>query len=347
MDLLERYLQAVKFWLPKEEKRDIIAEISEDLRSEIEDRENQLGRKLNQAEMEAILKERGRPVLVAGRYLPQRSLIGPALFPIYFFVLKIVALCYIVPWILVWIGFLIFAPAYRSSSHLGSAWTSLWMIVLMTFAVVTVVFAVLERAQAKSRFLEEWEPSKLPPVRNMERIPRASSLFELIAGAVFVTWLANVLRTGAAFDSYGVHITLTPGGRAICWALVCFSLAGMALSWVNLLRPYWTMLRSSVRAGMNFGGALVFLLLFKSSLLVEFAGTNLPAAKAAELTKWFNLSISWSLLAAALGCIIAGVVEIVRINRLRADRAWRAQQRTMNVQAISSSPGISQSGSRP
>ncbi len=31
-DLIERYLQAVKFWLPKSDKRDIIQELSEDLR---------------------------------------------------------------------------------------------------------------------------------------------------------------------------------------------------------------------------------------------------------------------------------------------------------------------------
>jgi hypothetical protein len=31
MELLERYLQAVKFWLPKKQKQDIIAELSEDI----------------------------------------------------------------------------------------------------------------------------------------------------------------------------------------------------------------------------------------------------------------------------------------------------------------------------
>jgi hypothetical protein len=28
MELIERYLQAVKFWLPKEQRQDIIAELS-------------------------------------------------------------------------------------------------------------------------------------------------------------------------------------------------------------------------------------------------------------------------------------------------------------------------------
>jgi hypothetical protein len=109
MELLDRYLQAVKFWLPKAQKQDIIAELSEDIRSQIEEKETELGRKLNEAEVEAILKQLGRPILVANRYSPQQYLIGPVLFPIYRFVLKIVGSCYLVSWVLAWIGFMSFA----------------------------------------------------------------------------------------------------------------------------------------------------------------------------------------------------------------------------------------------
>ncbi len=51
MELIDRYLQAVKFWLPKNQKQDIVAELSEDLRSQVEDREAELGRPLNEAEV--------------------------------------------------------------------------------------------------------------------------------------------------------------------------------------------------------------------------------------------------------------------------------------------------------
>ncbi len=51
----------------------------------------------------------------------KRNLIGPAFFPIYRFVLKIVAACYLVPWIMVWFGFMIFDPAYRAA-HSGGGW---------------------------------------------------------------------------------------------------------------------------------------------------------------------------------------------------------------------------------
>ena len=169
MDLVDRYLQAVKFWLPSAQKQDIIAELSEDLRSQIEDKETTLGRKVTEAEVAALLRQVGRPVVVANRYLPQRQLIGPLWFPIYVRVLKIVAAGYLVPWILVWIGLMLFDPGYRAT-HIGSgwlaavgtAWSGFWTTAVVAIGTVTIVFAVLERAQTRSRFLDNWEPGKLP-----------------------------------------------------------------------------------------------------------------------------------------------------------------------------------------
>ena len=59
MELIERYLQGVKFWLPTEQKQDIIAELSDSIYSQVEEQEGALGRKLIDAEVEAILKQRG------------------------------------------------------------------------------------------------------------------------------------------------------------------------------------------------------------------------------------------------------------------------------------------------
>jgi hypothetical protein len=131
MGLIERYLQAVKFWLPRRQKNDIIAELSADIYAQIEEREAELGRKLTEAEVEAQLKQRGHPLLVANRFQPQGYLIGPGFFPVYCFVLKIVGLCYLIPWLLVWIGLMTFSPVYRAEqiqsswfAALGSMWAS-------------------------------------------------------------------------------------------------------------------------------------------------------------------------------------------------------------------------------
>ena len=91
MELVDRYLQAVRFWVPTPQE-DLLTELGEDLRSQIEAKETQLGRSLNEAEVSAILKTCGSPMIVAGRIGPRRHLIGPTLYPIYAFVLKMVLL---------------------------------------------------------------------------------------------------------------------------------------------------------------------------------------------------------------------------------------------------------------
>jgi hypothetical protein len=213
MDLINRYLQAVKFWLPTKQKQDIIAELSEDIRSQIEDRESELGRRLNESEIAAILKQRGRPVLVANRFLPQEHLIGPVLFPIYIFVLKIVTAFYMVPWILAWIGLAVSRAAHSGQSliaSVGSFWTAFWPMAFFMIGGITTVFAILERVEAKSRCLEEWDPRKLPPVRDPNRIPRANSIVEVVANLVFCIWLIGGMWYQTVLHFSGVTITLAP-----------------------------------------------------------------------------------------------------------------------------------------
>jgi hypothetical protein len=88
MELLDRYLEAVKKHLPWERQDDIIAELRANLEAQLEEKEAGLGRALTKAEMEEWLKQLGQPIQVAAGYQPQRYLIGPAFFPMYWYVLK-------------------------------------------------------------------------------------------------------------------------------------------------------------------------------------------------------------------------------------------------------------------
>src|SRR5450631_755920 len=191
MELVDRYLQAVRFWLPKAQKQDIITELSEDISSQMEEKETELGRKLNDAEVEAILKQIGSPILVANRYLPQRQLIGPLLFPIYRLVLRSAALFYFVPWLLVSICIASFVPSIRAENPgkwIAQALHASWLMAVYTFVWVTVAFALIEKYHLKSGFLEKWNPRKLPPVRDPNRIKRSSSIAEIVALIVVCAW---------------------------------------------------------------------------------------------------------------------------------------------------------------
>src|SRR6267142_261384 len=156
MELLDRYLQAVRFWLPKAQQQDIIAELSSDLHSQIEDKEMELGRTLDKAELEVILKRCGSPILVASRYRPQTHLIGPALFPIYQFVLKLALLWVMIPVFIVIVGPATILPAANRWAAFFTTWSALWSALFVSAGVITLVFAILERTQVQLQVFEKW-----------------------------------------------------------------------------------------------------------------------------------------------------------------------------------------------
>src|SRR5947209_13771275 len=142
MQLVDRYLQAVEFWRPNNKQRaDIVSELGDAIRAEVEEQESRLGRALTEDEVVAVLKTRGRPMLVANRYQPQLSLISPAWYPAYIFALKMAALCYVVPWSLVWMVMHFVLPSLRHGAPVAANFGAFWTLLFTTFGVVTLVFA--------------------------------------------------------------------------------------------------------------------------------------------------------------------------------------------------------------
>jgi hypothetical protein len=328
MQLLERYLQAVKFWLPKEQKQDIVAELSEDIHSQIDEKEAELGRKLNEVELESILKQRGRPILVANRYLPQQHLIGPVLFPIYLVVLKIVMLCYVVPWTVTWIALLIFnsGHAAKFSGHswvetLGSLWASLWGTAFLAVSTVTLVFAILERVQLKSHFLEEWNPRKLPPVNNPNVISRFNSIVELAANLLFCVWWTTNMSSQLVLNEVNLRISLAPAWRYFFWGFLLVAVVNIAIAIANFARPYWTARRASLRLVNDIAGSVLFCWLLKSNLLVEIAAAGISTVKAVQLTAAINLWMARMFPVAVIVGVVIAVVNIFRIVRVTAPQA--------------------------
>jgi len=327
MDLIERYLQAVQFWLPKRQKDDIIAELSEDLHAQIEEREATLNRSLTEPEIEAILKQRGRPVLVANRFLPQEHLIGPVLFPIYIFVLKIVMAAYLLPWALVWAGMMIFSPAYRAHelahswiAAVISAWSAWWGTAFLAAGTVTLIFAILERVQARKHFLEQWEPRKLPAVRNPAVIPRSSSLFEAGATLFCLIWwpthmYSRVVRLGPV-----AQISLSPAWPYFFWGVLWLTALSIVVSSINVMRPYWTVRRATFRLVTDCAGSALFCLLLIANIVAGIASPSLSPEKAIEFTNGFNLWMERMLLAAIAICVVVVCADIYRIVRLKTGR---------------------------
>src|SRR5262245_40420948 len=198
MQLLDRYLHSVRFWLPKTEQQDIVRELSEDIRSEIEEKERASGRKLTEPEIEDLLKQRGSPYKVASRYLPQRYLIGPAFFPLYTLILKAITVFYLVPWLAVWLFMVAFLPSYRAAHpgfELLGTLKELWNVALYAFVITTIVVVGMERSAQGTGFMDPWERKWNPPApRDVFRIARGEAIGELLGGIVFAFWWLGVIH---------------------------------------------------------------------------------------------------------------------------------------------------------
>jgi hypothetical protein len=319
MELVDRYLHAVKFWLPRNQKDDIIAELSEDLRSQIEEKESELGHKLTGAEVELILKHCGSPLAVAGRYLPQQSLIGPALFPIYSVIIRALFLYFLLPWLLLWLGITIFSPDFRADHPGAGLVLSLepwWLACTYSLFFNTLAFALLDRSQARQHLVNDWNPRSLPALRDHNVISRGETIFELTAA---VAGLAIWVQIGAfrhVFHVFGFTIALSSRWQYFFWAWVVLSLAGIGLACLNLSNPRWTRFSAGLRLGINTVSWIMFYGLFRANLLETLSASSLSPSKALALVNSLNFWMARSALCVLLIGAVVLVFDVRRILRI-------------------------------
>jgi hypothetical protein len=310
IDMLNRYLHAVGFWLPRHQKEDILAELAEDLHSQIDDREAELGRPLEETDIVPILKQRGRPVFVAGKFLPQQRLIGPVLYPIYILVLKIVALFYLLPWVLIWLGMLIF-DRVQTRFHIGvGSLGTLWAQAFMQFGIITLIFAVIERLSTASPVLNDWDPRKLPKVRAPQvSKERCNAIAGIIFGIVGFFWLLAVpsfpflILWGATS-----FLKAAPIWHSVYVPILLLSLARVAENIITLVRPHTDWFRPA------FGFATTAGTLWVIYMLLQTRVYFLPVSpQFAQVSAAMNLAVLICAFCSAFGLFIGLFVY-----------AWRA-----------------------
>jgi hypothetical protein len=327
MELVDRYLQAVKFWLPRHQKDDILAELSADLQSQIEDRESVLNRPLTESEIQDILKRRGRPCLVASSFRPQESLIGPVLFPIYLFCLKCAIAGYLVPWSIVTLILLIVRPSFQDA-HSIPTWFNvlaqisgnLWNMAFVAAGTVTLIFAILERVQVKSHWLENWDPRKLPPLRKANLNTRTNAAFELAILVLAVAWWAAYMDRTVIYigGSGSLRIDLNPQWLWYFWGYLLVLVINIASAAFAIARPGFSWPSATFRLLDSLLGSVLFCMLLRSSILAGIAAPNLTPQRAIEIT---NAANQWALTVFPLGVILSVIIMAIEIYKVARAKA--------------------------
>jgi hypothetical protein len=254
MELLNHYLQAVKKHLPWERQDDIIAELRANLEAQLEDKEAELGRPLTKEEAEKWLKKIGPPIQVAARYQRQQYLIGPAVFPTYWYILRLVMAWSTVIYMIA--KTVEVAAKGQGAVAVLQAALGLPSIWLISAGLVTLTFAVIEIASTRfpartfplAQMTEAWSAADLSQLgASDQKKPRsfARALAEVIFGCAFFVWLLLVpqfpfLMFGpGAWYLHASPYALAPVIVAFYWSIVLVNAFELTWKIVDFARGKW------------------------------------------------------------------------------------------------------------
>jgi hypothetical protein len=347
MELLDQYLKSVRSCLPAAQRDDIVSELSENIRAQIEDKEGELGRPLNEGEVEAVLKQHGHPLVVASRYRQDQSsvafgrqIIGPVLFPFYIRVLEFNLG-------LTGIAILIVLTALFASGKSITLVDSLPVFLyqfLIQFGVITVIFGLAEHHWSK--FPDRWDPRGLKhpwhPAFAMQtgesdgkqalrRVSRFDSIAQFVALGISIGWLRVAQRFPfMIFGPAAAFIKPAPIWHQFYWPVVLLALAGMVQAGLNLVRPDWVRLPAIYRLVSNVAWITILFFLLKAGNWVVLM--DIPGASAESYRRTVEI-LNRSLIYALIGLSLVAAYDIFRnLRRLfRTQKNHSPSTTAMNV----------------
>jgi hypothetical protein len=284
MDLIDRYLHAVRDYLPAKSQDDIVRELGDDIRAQAADREEELGRPLTADDQAALLKRFGHPMLLASKYRPTQHLISPALFPFYVTGLKIsIGIALLVQAAL---AIAMAASGQPGAEVIGRLASFPFNGLVTLFGWITIGFALVDLhvRQITTRATAAWDPRTLtePTRRPAGKRPWELAL-DLVLSTVFLLWwlaiprapwlifgpAASFLATAPAFDA--IHLPV-----AVAW------LVGLFARWTLAFRPNLGDLRFWFDVGSNIFTMFVAAYLLRADAIVVRAPGLHPSGMTAE-----------------------------------------------------------------
>lgn len=243
MNWLNRYITAVKNYLPYNVRDDVGRELLSLLEDKVEAEEERKGRPLNEEEQLALLKQMGHPAKVASGYHKTQTLISEESFPFYKQTLKYVLLGVFVAYsILAALG-MTATPDFKFTREINRVLPGIFNAGVYAFAIVTLIFYAADRVFKQRDFFSNWEPRKLPKAEKAwVPIPLHSTIPGVIFTVLFLAFINGLLSSvGAGSDRNGPAFSesimnMLPYINVI---LLC----SIALQAYNLFQPYWTAIK--------------------------------------------------------------------------------------------------------
>jgi hypothetical protein len=287
MDLIDRYLHAVRDYLPAKSQDDIVRELGDDIRAQAADREEALGRPLTTDDQAELLKPFGHPMLLASKYRRTQHLISPVLFPFYLLGLKIsMGIALVVQ---AAIAIAMAASGQPPADVIGRLASFPFNGLVTLFGWVTIGFALVDVhvRQITARARDAWDPRTLSePKRRPGGKPLWEVALDVVLSTVFLLWwlaiprapwlifgpAASFLATAPAFDA--IHLPV-----AIAWLVALF------VRWTLLFRPELKHLRFALDIVSNVATIVVAVYLLRADAVVRLAPDFQAGARAEQMAR--------------------------------------------------------------
>lgn len=329
MQLLDRYLTAIKFWLPTKQREDIAAELAANLQSEIDDQSAALGRPMTDDEIAVLLKAHGSPLLVASHYQQEhrtltfgRQLIGPVVFPFYWTAFKVTLVLLLIPGVVP--AVVLGAHPGQPFAELGHSLVRMARLALPALVLVTLVFAAIDFGLRRFHLLEkwgsDWDPRTLPtPARQAKQVRRSSSIAGIIIQSLFILWWWNHGSIPyLVVSNAGAHVHFAPVLTALYVPVLIIAFINLAQRWINFVEPDWRWLPPATGLVTSLLGLIVLFPLLGKSPLISISEPNglpLNAREAEQIQRLLALGVNWLW----IGIMVVGAIYAWRL-------AWMAWQ---------------------
>jgi hypothetical protein len=233
--------------LPAAQRADVEMEMRSLIEEEVDARAGaggSIGEKANDEVVLDVLRTFGRPAQIAGRYGAQQYLIGPALYPIFMTVLRIVLAVMVGVTLL---GLAVEVGVDQTQPSIAEAIAGLFSALVQGGGMVVLVFALIERfnraALEKEFAAGEWDPRSLPEVEDRERVKIVDTVAS-IAFTVVALILFNFYLDRLGFyivPGEGVHrfAVFSPAFRQYVPLLTVWWGLDLALNVMLLARGRW------------------------------------------------------------------------------------------------------------
>ncbi|MEX1247097.1 MAG: hypothetical protein WEA61_01325 [Anaerolineales bacterium] len=273
-NLIDRYIAEVGRRLPQKQRADVQLELRSALQDALDERGLDADKKKDEAKVAALLKKWGKPSTVAESFGARNFLIGPELMPYYWLVLRFA----IFIGILVQLVLMAVAAFNQADFEVLVRGTVSNLIdgALTSFAMVTLVFAVLDKTMAgELRPQKEWDPRTLPePTVAHDRIDTVGTLIEIFISGAFILavnlapgWLAAAPQSegwdlaGALFAKFAPFIP---------W-LTAVWVGQLALKVYLLVRGRWERWMRGIEFVLAVAGVVVLAAIYKSAPFSDVA----------------------------------------------------------------------------